>query len=354
MVSLIANTGIMVMAVYYYLRTSSQIQNPDDMRTIDSLKYIFFEVLLGMILLSFSIVISGIRLDFRFLLFIFSAKYLGRKITSSTILVLGALRFIWGFDSIAQINMIISIALAIALPLIVNYTHNKLSDLSQLFLMGTLNMTLTTFVTSFFVSDKSLLLMIALLLFGSGYLMIVLLHWLIKDLKKLIGSVNTDHLTSLQNVRAFNDHLANIEQQKKAVMLGVIDIDDFKNYNDHFGHDIGDEILKQLARIFEQNKVTNTTFYRIGGEEFAVLIETKNSDKAESFLKNLLDAIASQPLWLPESEPLHMTVSIGGAIRKENETLKKTFHRADVALYKAKANGKNQVVIALPQQPKIR
>ena len=150
------------------------------------------------------------------------------------------------------------------------------------------------------------------------------------------------------------EHLANIEQQKKAVMLGVIDIDDFKNYNDHFGHDIGDEILKQLARIFEQNKVTNTTFYRIGGEEFAVLIETKNSDKAESFLKNLLDTIASQPLWLPESEPLHMTVSIGGAIRKENETLKKTFHRADVALYKAKANGKNQLVIALPQQPKIR
>lgn len=354
MVSLIANTGIMVMAVYYYFRKRSQTQNPDDMRTIELLKYIFFEVLLGMILLSFSIVISGIRLDFRFLLFIFSAKYLGRKITSSTILVLGILRFMWGFDSIAQINMIISVVLAIALPLIVNYAHNKLSDLSQLFLMGTLNMTLTAFATSFFVSDKSLLLMIALLLFGSGYLMIVLLHWLIKDLKKLIGSVNTDHLTSLQNVRAFNDHLANIEQQKKAVMLGVIDIDDFKNYNDHFGHDIGDEILKQLARIFEQNKVTNTTFYRIGGEEFAVLIETKNSDKAESFLKNLLDTIASQPLWLPESEPLHMTVSIGGAIRKENETLKKTFHRADVALYKAKANGKNQVVIALPQQPKIR
>ena len=354
MVSLIANTGIMVMAVYYYFRKRSQTQNPDDMRTIELLKYIFFEVLLGMILLSFSIVISGIRLDFRFLLFIFSAKYLGRKITSSTILVLGILRFMWGFDSIAQINMIISVVLAIALPLIVNYAHNKLSDLSQLFLMGTLNMTLTAFATSFFVSDKSLLLMIALLLFGSGYLMIVLLHWLIKDLKKLIGSVNTDHLTSLQNVRAFNDHLANIEQQKKAVMLGVIDIDDFKNYNDHFGHDIGDEILKQLARIFEQNKVTNTTFYRIGGEEFAVLIETKNSDKAESFLKNLLDTIASQPLWLPESEPLHMTVSIGGAIKKEHETLKKTLKRADVALYKAKANGKNQLVIALPQQPKIR
>ena len=74
MVSLIANTGIMVMAVYYYFRKRSQTQNPDDMRTIELLKYIFFEVLLGMILLSFSIVISGIRLDFRFLLFIFSAK----------------------------------------------------------------------------------------------------------------------------------------------------------------------------------------------------------------------------------------------------------------------------------------
>lgn len=353
MVNLIANVGIMLMAVYYYLRTSSQIQNPDDMRTIDLLKYIFFEVILGMILLSFSIVISGIRLDFRVLLFIFSAKYMGRKITSSMILVLGALRFIWGFDRIAQINMIISIALAIALPLIIKYSHNKLSDLSQLFLMGTINMTLTIFVTSFFVSDKSLLLMIGLFLFGSGYVMIFLLHWLIKDLVKLIGSANTDHLTSLQNVRAFYDRLAGIEQEKKAVTLGVIDIDNFKFYNDSFGHDGGDEILKQLARIFEKNKVTDTTFYRIGGEEFAVLIETTNSDKAESSLKNLLDTIASQPFLLPGREPLQITVSIGVAIRKEHETLKKTFQRADVALYKAKANGKNQVVIALPQQPNI-
>ena len=353
MVNLIANVGIMVMTVYYYLRTSSQIQNPEDMETRELLKYIFFEVVLGMILLSFSIVISGIRLDFRFLLFIFSAKYMGRKITSSTILVLGILRFIWGFNSIALINMIISISLAIALPLIVKYTHNKWSDLSQLFLMGTINMAITVTATSYFVSDKSLLLMIGFFLFGSGYIMIFLLHWLIKDLVKLIGSANTDHLTSLQNVRAFYDRLAGIEQEKKAVTLGVIDIDNFKYYNDSFGHDSGDEILKQLARIFEQNKVTDTTYYRIGGEEFAVLIETKNSDKAESFLKSIVDTIASQPFSLPGREPLYMTVSIGVAIRKEHETLKKTFQRADVALYKAKANGKNQVVIALPLQPNI-
>lgn len=353
MVNLIANVGIMLMAVYYYLRTSSQIQNPDDMRKIDLLKYIFFEVVLGIIMLRFSILVSGFKLDFRFLLFIFSAKYMGRKITSSTILVLGILRFVWGFNSIAQINMIISIGLVIALPLILKYTQNKWSDLAQLFFMGTFYLTIASLVMYFFISDRLLLLMTVLLWFGSGYVMIFLLHWLIKDLEKLIGSANTDHLTSLQNVRAFYDRLAGIEQEKKAVTLGVIDIDNFKYYNDSFGHDGGDEILKQLARIFEKNKVTDTTFYRIGGEEFAVLIETTNSDKAESSLKKLLDTIASQPFLLPGREPLQITVSIGVAIRKEHETLKKTFQRADVALYKAKANGKNQVVIALPQQPNI-
>ena len=97
MVSLLANIGIIFLAFYFYLRSKLGILAYQENRKISYfIKCVFAEVLLGMILLSFSIVIMDIRFDFRFLLFCFSAKYLDWKITSSSIVLLAILRFFLG------------------------------------------------------------------------------------------------------------------------------------------------------------------------------------------------------------------------------------------------------------------
>ena len=149
MVSLLANIGIIFLAFYFYLRSKLGILAYQENRKISYfIKCVFAEVLLGMILLSFSIVIMDIRFDFRFLLFCFSAKYLDWKITNSSIVLLAILRFFWGSIDIAQTNLLASIMIAVTLPLLVHYTKDKMSDLSQLLILVTISIIPTILITN--------------------------------------------------------------------------------------------------------------------------------------------------------------------------------------------------------------
>ena len=229
MVSLLANIGIIFMAMYIYLRFKSGLPNQDKTKVSDLIRCTLFEVLLGIVLLSFSTVILGIRYDFRVLLFVFSAKYMNWKITSSSILLLGIIRFVWGSNDIAQINLIVSVLMAVTLPVIVNYTNGRLNDLTQLLVLVTYYLCPAILLTNHMIADKSLVLSISLILFASGYAATFFMHYFISDLNSLIVSANTDHLTALKNVRTFNNDLMGVEWVRNPVTLAVIDIDYFKD-----------------------------------------------------------------------------------------------------------------------------
>lgn len=166
MVSLLANIGIMFFAVYFYLRSNFGSPNQENETMAYFIKSILLEVLVGIVLLSFSTVILGIRYDFRFLMFCFSAKYLDWKITSPTILLLGILRFVWGNNDIAQSNLIISILLAVTLPLLVRYIEHRLNELPQLLVLVTYALLPTVVLTNQMIADKSLVLLISTILFN--------------------------------------------------------------------------------------------------------------------------------------------------------------------------------------------
>lgn len=122
------------------------------------------EVLLGTILLSFSTVIFGIRYDFRVLLFCFSAKHMDWRITSSSILLLGIIRFFWGNSEAAQVNLIVSIMLAIILPMIVKLIRDRMNDLAQLLVLVTVALIPSIVFTNHMILDKGLVLLISLFL----------------------------------------------------------------------------------------------------------------------------------------------------------------------------------------------
>ena len=346
--SLLANIGIIFLAVYFYLRSKlgAPDQNTGNMSYF--IKCILFEVLLGIVLLSFSTVILGIRYDFRFLLFCFSAKYLDWKITAPSILLLGILRFFWGSAEIAQLNLIISVLLAVTLPLVVHYIEDKLNELTQLLVLVTYAIFPTIVFTNHLIADKSLVLLISIILYTSGYAATFVIHYFITDLYSLIVSASTDHLTALKNVRTFNADLMDVERQKNPTTLAVIDIDYFKDYNDCFGHDSGDLILKQMAAVFNEHATPETAFYRIGGEEFAVIIDNPNPREAEAFVHALQEKVAHTTFSLPDGDPISISISVGVAHSRIGETLKKTLKRADTALYQAKGDGRNQVVVSVP------
>ena len=332
----------------FYLRSKFGSPNQNNLTISYYIKCILLELLVGSILLSFSTVIMGLRYDFRFLMFGLSAKYMDWKITSSSILLLGMVRFFWGNADVSEINLKSSILLAVTLPLIDRYTRDRLNELTQLLVLVTYSLLPTLVASNHLIADKSLVLLIGGILIISGYAATFMLHYFVSDLYSLIVSASTDHLTGLKNVRAFHKELSSVERRNNpSVTLAVIDIDYFKDYNDCFGHDSGDATLRQLAGVFNAQAVSEATFYRIGGEEFALVLENTQATDSENYVRHLQKTVEENVFYATTGEPIALTISAGVAHRRKNESLKKTLKRADNALYQAKRNGRNKVMTSL-------
>ena len=125
----------------------------------------------------------------------------------------------------------------------------------------------------------------------------------------------------------------------------MIDIDDFKNVNDTYGHDIGDKVLIEMTRTCEYILKDKGIYGRMGGEEFAAFIYNKDGRGAElaEELRVGIEALSVKT----ELGHLHFTVSIGYTEVHKGHTMEEALKRADKALYKAKRAGKNKVEIIL-------
>jgi diguanylate cyclase (GGDEF)-like protein/putative nucleotidyltransferase with HDIG domain len=148
-----------------------------------------------------------------------------------------------------------------------------------------------------------------------------------------------DNLTGLLGHRAFHEALEIQLEVAKPFTLASIDIDDFKLINDLHGHPIGDEALRRVAEALRRGAGEHDSVFRVGGEEFAVLLPGRDADDARQTAERLREAVASTPFTLP------LRVSIGLASwpgdAKDRDSL---LERADDALYGAKRAGKNRVV----------
>ncbi len=163
----------------------------------------------------------------------------------------------------------------------------------------------------------------------------------------------SDALTGLPNRRAGTEQLAHEAAQSRragtSLAVAMVDIDHFKRINDDEGHDIGDLALRHVARLLREG-LRNTDFIaRMGGEEFAVLMPSTTLTQACGALDTLRATIASTPFqWAvtagkPQGKRV-LTVSIGVVTIAPTLSEDTLLHQADVALYKAKALGRNQVV----------
>jgi diguanylate cyclase (GGDEF)-like protein len=163
----------------------------------------------------------------------------------------------------------------------------------------------------------------------------------------------TDGLTELHNHRYLQEQLAReikrLARTGKGLSMLIIDIDDFKQLNDRYGHAAGDEFLRQLARILRESVRDTDLLARYGGEEFVIL--TTGTDLAgATVLAEKLRMKVSETSFIVDSSmrPRRMTVSIGVAEYKRSRT--EFFTAADAALYRAKAAGKDCVVTADPAE----
>jgi diguanylate cyclase (GGDEF)-like protein len=157
----------------------------------------------------------------------------------------------------------------------------------------------------------------------------------------------TDGLTGLHNHRYFKEQFhREIKRQQRTredLSLLIIDIDDFKQLNDRFGHAAGDEFLKQFARILEELVRETDILARYGGEEFVVLATGTDTLGAVTLAEKLRTRVAETSFIVDASmRPRRVTVSVGVSLYKHSPS--EMFTAADAALYRAKSAGKNCVV----------
>lgn len=167
---------------------------------------------------------------------------------------------------------------------------------------------------------------------------------------KLEILATTDSLTGVKNRRAFYESSASIikytirEGEKLAVLM--MDIDKFKMINDLYGHSVGDDVIRLVAKKAEGTLRNSDVFGRLGGEEFAAVLPNTSEKGALKAAENIRSEIENIEFLTNKNEKIKVTISIGVTIFNSNDiALDSLLHRADLALYEAKRGGRNKVIL---------
>lgn len=174
----------------------------------------------------------------------------------------------------------------------------------------------------------------------------------ISDRKRIEQISITDDLTELYNRRYFNQvfgrELKRAQRDEVPLSVAMLDIDFFKKINDHYGHQKGDEVLKQVADLMKQHFARETDMlFRMGGEEFFVLASFKSLDAFQKHLEDLCSGVENLGILNKNSQNGLLTISIGAAFLQPDELsgTDQIYHLVDGALYSAKQDGRNRVVM---------
>lgn len=173
-----------------------------------------------------------------------------------------------------------------------------------------------------------------------------------RDLEHVRKEAMTDGLTGLSNRKAFDSELKRVAAESKVnntvFTLLMIDIDHFKSFNDNFGHQVGDQVLRLVARTLRDGVKGKDFASRYGGEEFAIILPDTDIEKGMAVANSLRKIIATKDVVNRSTGDVlgRITMSVGVAESMVGENLDDLIERADGALYTAKHNGRNQVAAA--------
>ncbi|MCK6261761.1 diguanylate cyclase [Vibrio sp. ZSDE26] len=170
--------------------------------------------------------------------------------------------------------------------------------------------------------------------------------------EKLFLEATQDSLTKIINRRYFLDigrkEFTLYSNESNSLSVVVLDIDYFKEINDQFGHGVGDKALIHFTQICHQGLRESDIFGRIGGEEFSVILPNTDANKALTVANRIRTLLVDNPFDVYATQ-INMTVSIGVAVLDNTSDFDTLIEQADIALYKAKDNGRNTVVLYHPE-----
>jgi diguanylate cyclase len=168
------------------------------------------------------------------------------------------------------------------------------------------------------------------------------------ELQQSQRSADTDPLTQVCNRQAFDREIAALLKQDQALCLIFCDIDHFKQFNDEYGHLMGDRVLQRVAMLIRDSLPPDGLAARFGGEEFALLLPASTLDTAAQIAEQMRRRIEQLRVKIRNSERVldNIAASFGVAIARPGDSVEMLIDRADQALYAAKRAGRNRVVNA--------
>jgi diguanylate cyclase (GGDEF) domain len=170
-----------------------------------------------------------------------------------------------------------------------------------------------------------------------------------EQLERYKQAANTDSLTGVNNRRAFDEELANVYSNSASlplVSLMMMDIDHFKRVNDTYGHPVGDQVLRALAHLIKTAAPNSSFLARTGGEEFTLILKGWTRTEVAQFAERLRTAILKRTFKNTRAgvDLGSITMSIGVAMASQAPGAEDLYRAADLAMYRAKEQGRNQVI----------
>lgn len=246
------------------------------------------------------------------------------------------------------VNIIITLAFALLVGVAVFYSVSNFVSFAIALLSVIGYLFLTTYIMRAFniwVWDVMPILAVIL-----AFIVAYLVKYILKsrDFEYTYKLATTDGLTELYNHRFFQEQMIfNIDYSKRSgnkFSLILIDIDFFKKFNDTYGHQAGDAVLRQVAQTLKKSVRISDLVCRYGGEEMSIILRDTNKEEARIAAQKICDAVAQRSFKLGPDLERNVTISLGVATYPDNgQTPTELIEYSDKGLYAAKENGRNQV-----------
>lgn len=248
----------------------------------------------------------------------------------------------------APLGIAISLILAVIVGFVVFSTTSTFVALGSTILTAFCYIILTYNVMKFF--NIWLAIIVPMITISVVFAATYIIKYILKsrDFEHQYRLATTDGLTDLYNHRFFQEQMiqqiANAKRYNTKFSMIIIDIDFFKKFNDIFGHQSGDAVLRQVAIKLKKNVRSADYVCRYGGEEMTIILPSTDKDEAVITAEKICQIIAEKPFKLANNQESKVTISLGVAtFPQDGETPASLIEHADKCLYQAKENGRNQV-----------
>lgn len=312
--------------------------------------------LTSFLLMLFSVALpENVILDFRYVILILLVYYFGYSVATPTAFLMSALRLLWGINPASTRTAFMYILLGLVLPYVCKKLAKHFNKYGVLLMLNAVCVSAIMINLYLLYADIlfSATICLILLILSSSIVIVVtaFIEDLIKNRSLYLDEqkrAKIDYLTGLYNMRAFNKkwQIIPADDSIRTTAFMMLDIDYFKWINDNYGHANGNFILRQLATILKVGAPDSELVYRVGGEEFCLIVNNMPYSEQKKVAEKIRLSVANNEFLLENGKVIYITVSIGLGASSQEKDMKNLFRLADHCLYMAKDQGRNKVITA--------